>query len=141
MWQFADLRFKDPIFFPIADPVLFADLKLQQIWKIFYKYKYKYKLRIVQFEKFYQTNLRPVRWYWHKKGHNFLQRFFILSVLWWKICRFSISGLEQQWNLRIWKVGIIHTNFQICNLRTGIPKNFKLQNDHETFCESAICGL
>ncbi len=135
VWQFADLRFADPIFFAICGfaicwPKFVADLKLLQICKFFIFLLINTYLKCLN-PSFYIKNSA-------KKtcsslldssaieGGNF-KKCLILSVFWWKICGFAICELahqfgdETQQNLRT------HISQKFADLWLRIePKNFQI---------------
>ena len=103
VWQFADLQISDPLFFAIFKfaiswPKFVADLKLLQICKFFIFLLTNTYLKFSN-SNFYQIKnsakqtSRQLLDSFAIKGGNFLKRCSILSVFWWKICRFAICGL------------------------------------------------
>jgi hypothetical protein len=136
VWQFADLRFGDQIFFAICRygicvPTFFADLKFSQIRNFFI---------------FLLTNtyLKCSNLIFHQIKNSAKQiccqllvsfaikvgkkiRYFVLFVLWWKICGFAICGLLTEEIYRFADLRIcdsIKRNMRIWNFWTHISQKF-----------------
>ncbi len=127
VWQFADLRFADPIFFAICGTNYIG---LPQIRKFFIFLLSNIYLKFSN-SNFYEikNSAKPscgrVLGSFVILGGIFLTRCFIISVLWWKICGFANRGLAQLRNLWICKFcGLVKRNWRMCNLRTRIPQKF-----------------
>jgi hypothetical protein len=119
-WQFADLRF--------ADPVIFAYLKLPQIRKyIIYLLTNKSLKALIQIQgrlsgQFWDT----VTWY-------------SVPAFSLQICGFAICEMVHFRDLRICR--LIIKNLRICDLRTGTPQKLRICDCgmNPRICGFAIC--